>query len=208
MPFTLPRFREMARQALPSLFEGTIAPVGLFYLGYATLGLGFALALSLAWAYGSLVRRLVRREKVPGLVILSVVALTARTLLAVVTGSAFVYFLQPTLGTFLTGGIFGVSALAGQPLTERLAHDVVNLPAAVTGHPAVRELHLTLSVLWAAVFVVNGVVALWLLVSQSIGTFLVGKTVANGLLLAVGVVVSLGLFKRCVSRHAVSLEPA
>lgn len=204
----LPSFRHLARHALPNVIEGTLAPIAIFYLFYVTTGLWGGLIASLAWSYGGIVRRVARRQSIPGLVILAAVALTVRTAIALATGSAFIYFLQPMLGTFATGGVFLASALFGRPLTERLSHDIVELPEAIRDHPAMRRLHRTLSVLWATVFAVNGVVGLWLLVSQSVGTFLVAKSALNAALVAAGVVVSVCLFKRRIRFHDAVVETA
>lgn len=197
----LPPLRQLLRHAFPHLLEGTLAPVGLFYAGYVTFGLPAGLAAALLWAYAATLWRVVRRREVSGLLVLSVVAVTARTVIAALADSAFVYFLQPTLGTFVAGGVFAASALSGRPLTERLAADLIQLPALVAGHPAVRRLHIRLSLLWGLVFAINGGAALGLLISQSLGTFLVAKAMVNLGVVAAAVAVSTVAFRRCVRTH-------
>jgi hypothetical protein len=198
MSFSLPPFLPMVRRALPRLLEGTIAPVVLFYLGFLVGDLLGGLVASLAWAYGAVAVRLLRGQRVTGLLALSLVALTGRSLAALGTGSVFFYFLQPTLGTFLTAGVFLVSAATKRPLTRRLSADLVDLPDHITAHPGMDRLHVSLSVLWGVTFAVSGGLALWLLVSQSLGTFLMVKFAASGGLMAVAVAASTMMFFRFV----------
>lgn len=201
---TLPPLRGLARHALPRLIEGTLAPIAIFYVAYLVLGLWGGLVAGLAWGYGALGWRLARGLPVSGLLVLSTLALTVRTAIALATSSVFVYFLQPTLGTFATAVAFLASVLIGRPLTERLSADLVVLPEEVTAHPAVRRLHRRLTVLWALVFVVNGAIALWFLTSASVGTFLVGKTLSSGAAMLGAVGVSVVWFRRCIRDHQVA----
>ncbi len=204
----LPPLRTLAREALPRLFEGTVAPAGLFYGGYVLKGLWLGLLAAFLWSYATVGVRMLRRRPVSGLIILSLVALTGRSVAAFMTHSVFVYFLQPTVGTLLMAGAFLASAIAGRPLTERLARDVVSLPAAVRDHPAVRRLHVRLSVAWGATFLVNGALALWLLLNHSVGTFLLAKHLAGAVLTVAAVAGSVIAFRRCMANHRVAQEAA
>src|SRR6266404_2250687 len=91
----LPSLRAIARHALPNLVEATLVPTALFYLGWFTLGRWAAFAAALVWAYAMLARRMTRRQRVPGLLLLALLGLTVRTVAALATGSTFVYFVQP-----------------------------------------------------------------------------------------------------------------
>lgn len=203
MPFRLPSFSAMARHAFPHVLEGSVIPIALFYAGYVLYGLWGGLAASLIWSYGAVGFRMLRRMPVGGLLILSLLALTVRAGLSLATDSVFLYFLQPTLGTLATAAAFGLSALFGKPLTYRLSADLVKLPAHVQEHPAIRRLHVRLSLLWALTFAVNGGTALWLLASQSVGAFLILKSAANLAVFVGAVALSTYLFLRCVRRHQV-----
>lgn len=203
MHVTLPPFLPMLRRALPRLLEGTVAPVAFFYAGYAIWGLVGGLVASLVWAYGAVAVRLLRGQHVTGLLALSLVVLTARTLVSFGTGSVFLYFLQPTLGTFLTAGLFLVSAASGRPLTQRLSSDLVDLPHHLTSHPGMVRLHLSLSVLWGMTFALSGGLGLWLLMNQSVGAFLVLRFVASGGLVVAAITASTVMFLRFARRHHV-----
>src|SRR6266516_3933430 len=142
---------------------------------------------------------LLARRRVPGILVLGIVGLTARTAMALVTGSAFLYFPQPTLGAGLVAGVFIGSVLLGRPLAMRLAADFMPLPEALLAHDGVRRFFLRISLLWAGVFLANAGISLWLLVSQSLATFLWTRTVASLVLTAVAVAISTLAFRRCVT---------
>ncbi len=198
MSVPTPRLAALARYATPQVLEATLIPLGLFYGGLRLLGLWGALLAALIWSYTSLLRRLVTRRRVPGILVLGVVGLTARTGLALVTGSAFLYFLQPALGTGLLASVFIGSVLLGRPLAMRLAVDFMPLPEALLANDRVRRFFLRISLLWAAVFLVNAGISLWLLVSQSLATFLWTRTVASVVLTGGAVAASTWAFRRCV----------
>jgi intracellular septation protein A len=197
-PLPIPRLAALARYATPHLLEATLIPLGLFYGGLQLFGLWGALLAALIWSYTSLLRRLVTRRRVPGILMLGIVGLTARTALALATGSAFLYFLQPTVGTGLVASVFLGSVLLGRPLALRLAADFLPLPEALLAHHGVRRFFLRVSLLWAAVFLANAGISLWLLVSQSLATFLWTRTVASVTLTCLAVAVSTWWFHRCV----------
>jgi hypothetical protein len=200
--FELPKLRDLARHAAPKALEATVVPVALFYLTLKLLGPTGAICMALGWNYLALVRRLVRREKVPGLLVLSSLALTARSLLALASGaSLFVYFLQPSLATALIGGAFLLSVPLGKPLAEKLAHDFVPLPPGLLKRPRIRRLFLHISLLWALVLITNAAGTVALLLNVPIATYLLAKTgLSSGLTLA-GVVVSFWWFRRGLRRH-------
>jgi intracellular septation protein A len=203
----IPRLTALARHATPHLLEATLIPLGLFYGGLKLLGLWGALLAALIWSYTSLLRRLVTRRRVPGMLMLGIVGLTARTGLALATGSAFLYFLQPTVGTVLVATVFLGSVLLGRPLAMRLAADFMPLPETLLANRGVRRFFLRISLLWAAVFLANAGISLWLLVSQSLATFLWTRTVMSVTLTCIAVAISAWWFRRSV-RSAPVEDPA
>ncbi len=78
LPFPVPRLAALARHATPHLLETTLIPLGLFYGGLQLFGLWGALLAALVWSYTSLLRRLLTRRRVPGMLLLAIVGLTAR----------------------------------------------------------------------------------------------------------------------------------
>ncbi|MGH3380518.1 MAG: VC0807 family protein [Actinoallomurus sp.] len=201
--FEIPRLTHLARHALPRVIEGMIAPVVVFYAGLALLGLDGALVTAVAWVYGGIAVRLVRRRPVPGTLVLAALGVTARAAMAAVTGSAVVYFLQPTLGTMLVAMAFLGSVPLRRPLAAKVATDLVPLPAGFLKNQHVHRFFLRVSLLWSLVFTLNTGLSVWLLFRHSITAYLWIRTPAVALLGAAAVVISVWGFKRCVRGVAV-----
>jgi hypothetical protein len=176
-PVVMPDLRHVVRHALPNLVEGKLVPVALFVVFLELLGNVPALLIALAWSLGSLsVRRLTGRT-VSGLIVLSAVALAARTIAAIATGSMLVYFLQPTITTVFVGIAFLASVRMGTPLAQKLAFDLLPFDDATKDHPLVRQFFVRLSVFWALTSLVNAAITLWLLLTASTTTFVLVKSV-------------------------------
>ena len=137
--FEMPRLRTLARQALPKLLESTVLPVGLFVGVLHFFGLWGAIIAGLGWSYAAVLRRVVTRQRIPGLLVIATLTLTARSVLAFATGSSVLYFLQPTLGTALVAVAFVVSVVLGRPLAQRIATDFCPIPEHVTADERVRR---------------------------------------------------------------------
>lgn len=197
----IPRLRALARRALPSVVESTLLPLALFYGAMWAGSVWAGVAAALAWSWTAVVRRLVRRERLPGMLVIGTLAITARTAIAFGTGSVFVYFLQPTIGTVGVALAFLLSLPAGRPLAERLAHDFVALPDAFRSHPAIRRVFMRITLLWAMVMLANAGIALWLLISQSLAVFLAARTAASLVLTAGAIGISTLWFRRSVHLH-------
>ena len=187
---------------MPQVVEATLVPLGLFYAALSAIGPKGAICVALAWNYAALLRRVGRHERLPGVLLIATVGLTARSVLALATKSSlFVYFLQPSLTTALLGGAFLLSVPLGRPLAEKLAHDFVPMPPSFFKRPKIRQLFVRISLLWALVSLANAAGTLALLVNVPIGTFLAAKTGLSWALTIGGVVLSWWWFRRGLRRH-------
>jgi hypothetical protein len=142
------------------------------------------------------------------MLMIGVLGFTARSLIALASGSVFVYFLQPSLATAALGAAFLFSIPFGRPLAERLARDFVPFPPGYLKRPVIRRVFMQITAIWALVMLVNAVSSLGLLVSEPLATYLAAKTGASVAVTLAGVVVSAWWFKRTIRRHnaaAVSL---
>lgn len=202
----LPAVRHILRGAALNLLECTVVPLAVFYGLLTALGMRWALLISLAWSYGAIARRIITGRRVPGILVLAGGLFTVRTALALATGSTFVYFLQPTLGTFLVAGLFLLSARSAQPLAERLAHDFCPLPDALLRNGRMKRFFLQISLLWALVYAVNGALTLSLLLTSSLGTFLVLRTTASTALTVLAIAASFLWFRRSLRDEGVVLR--
>lgn len=195
----MPRIRTMLRRGAPSVLEGTLIPLGIFYLAMWLLGIWGAIALSLAWSWGAIALRLATRRRIPGLLVVGALALTARSLMSFLADSIFLYFLQPTLGTVVLAAAFLISVPAGSPLAARLTHDFMPMPAAFSAHPAVRRFFVRVSILWGGIQLANAAIGLWLLISQPISVYLVTKTAATSLIMGIALLGCVVWFRRILT---------
>jgi intracellular septation protein A len=204
--FEIPRLRAFALHAVPHLVEATFVPLIVFYLAIWTVGIWGALAAALVWSYGALVRRAVTGRRIPGILAIGAALLTIRTIIALASGSVFIYFLQPTLGTVVVAGAFLVSVPAGRPLAERLAADFLPIPPELLARPYMRRFFIRISLLWAFVNLTNAAVTIWLLVTTSIATFVVAKTFVSLGATATAIGLSTWWFLRSMRRHGVEVR--
>src|SRR3954453_17269690 len=201
----IPRLRTMARHALPHLIEATIVPLALFYAFLWTAGVWGALIAALAWSYIAVIRRAVTGQRIPRILVLGTLGITARTVVSFASGSTFVYFLQPSLTTIVVAGAFLLSVPAGRPLAERLAHDFVPLDPEVLSLPGVQRVFIRITLLWAFVNLANAIVSITLLMSQDVGTFVAAKTPGGFLLVGRPIAPSTFWFKQALRNHNISV---
>ena len=108
----LPSPRAALRHACPVVLEAMVGPLALFYLVLVTAGFRGALIAALVWSCLALGRRVKRGERVSTLLLLGTGLLIIRTAVSFVTGSAFLYFAQPTAGMVVISLVlFGSAAL-------------------------------------------------------------------------------------------------
>ncbi len=172
----IPGPRAVLRHSLPNVIVGKIMPLVVFVSFLRIAGTTGALIAALAWSLGVVIHRRWTGRHVPGLVLLSTIGLAAKTILAMATGSLVVYFLQPTISTALVGLAFLGSVFMGKPLAERLANDFCPFDPETAEHPLLGLFFSRLSLLWAATSLINAALTLWLLLTQSVTTFLIIKS--------------------------------
>lgn len=202
----LPNFRSLVRQGAEHLLESTIVPLGLFYLLMITVGFNGGLIAALSWSMLALVRRIVLRRPIPAVLVLTTGLLVGRTVLGLMTGSVFLYFLQPTLQNFLVAAVLVGSLPFGRPFIAKLADDFCAFPAAFRDHPRVVRIFRRLSLFWALVFLTNGVTTLWMLAKATVGDFLMVSTAGSWSVVAVAIIVSLLWFRRALRGEGIVLR--
>ncbi|MEU7989654.1 VC0807 family protein [Streptosporangium canum] len=198
VPIALPRLGAMLRHAAPRVLEGMILPVAVFYAGMVLFGLYGALAVAVAWVYGGIAWRLVKRRPVPGTVMLAAGTITVRAVLAGATGSPVLFFLQPCLGVFCASMGFLCTAKLRRSLAQRVATDLVPLPEHLLEHPRMRRFFVWQSVLWGCAQLLNALLSLWLLLSQPLETYLLVRTAAVAVLLGGAALISVLSLRHCL----------
>jgi hypothetical protein len=202
----MPPPRRALRHALPVVLEGVVGPLIVFYLLLVLAGFRGALIAALTWSYLALGRRLLKRERVSMLLLFGTVLLTLRTVVAFVTGSAFLYFAQPTAGTVAISVALLVSAMVGRPFTQRFAHDFCPIDPAIMKRPLVRQFFIRISVLWATVLMLNAGLVFWLLVSSSLRSFVLERSVVTYGLTAIAIFISISGFMAMMRRDGIIVQ--
>jgi hypothetical protein len=202
----MPPPRRALRHALPVVLEGVVGPLIVFYLLLVFAGFRGALLAALTWSYLALGRRLLKRERVSMLLLFGTVLLTLRTVVAFVTGSAFLYFAQPTAGTVAISVALFVSAMVGRPFTQRFAHNFCPIDPAIMKRPLVRQFFIRISVLWAMVLMLNAGLVFWLLVSSSLRSFVLERSAVTYGLTAIAIFISISGFMAMMRRDGITVQ--
>jgi hypothetical protein len=202
----LPPLWALAWRLVRHLLEAALVPAGLFYLLLALTNFSGAVLAAVGWSLFAVIYRLVRRKGVPVVLLSTTVILLARTALGLLSGSAFLYFLQPTLQNFLIAAAFLATAPLRRPVLAKLADEFCAFPDALSGHPMVQRFFQRVSLLWALVFVVNGIGTLVMLANATIGEFLVVSTAGSYSLVAVTALGSWWWFRRVLRSGGIRLR--
>jgi len=169
----------VVRRGGPKVVEATLIPGALFYGCLVWGGLGLAYLTALTWIYGCVARRWLQRRPVSVLLILAVAGITVRTAVAIWSGSAFIYFVQPVLGTVVVGAVFVFSLIIDRPLIGRFAGDFWPVTPEMAANPGVVTLFRGLTVLWAGVNLTTAALTFVLLLWLPLATFVAVKQISG-----------------------------
>jgi len=182
--------KAVGRRMVPYLIEATLIPMALFYVFFITFELRWAIVAALVWTYAAVGRRILTGLPIPGLLVLATLGISVRTVIYVLSGNDFVYFLQPIMRTVATAAAFALSVRIGRPLVARFAADFCPLSPDVQERPAVVLLFRRLTYLWAAVNGVAAAVTLTLLLTVPVPVFVGTAAVSTWILTCSGVVLT------------------
>jgi len=172
----MPAPRAAVRHAVPLIFEAIVAPIAIFYVTLIAAGFRGALIAALAWSVAAVLRRVMRGERVSTVLLLGVGLLALRTGVAFVTRSATFYFLPPMAWSIFVSCVLIGSAIVRRPFTQRFAHDFCPFDPELMTRPRVQQFFVRVSLLWAAVLLVNTGLVLWLFFSSSLKDFVLERT--------------------------------
>jgi uncharacterized membrane protein len=201
----LPSPNSVLRHACPVVLESVIAPVTLFYVVLVTAGFRGALIAALGWSYLAIGRRLHRGERISTMLLLGTVLLTVRTVVSFITGSAFLYFIQPTAMTVAVCLVLVASALTGRPFTQRFAADFCPIGPELLARPRVHRFFVHITFLWAAALILNAGIVLWLLLDSPLGTFVLEREAVTLSLTAIAIFLSITRFVSVLRRDGISV---
>jgi hypothetical protein len=173
-----PRLGTIIRRVGLSLLIACVVPGTVFFLCFQLAGVWTAILAALGWSYGALAFRALSGRRTSGLLVLTAVILTGRTVISLVTGSTFLYFLQPVISDGLVGATFLLSLATARPVVARLAGDFYPMDHEVAMRPRVRRLFWHLTMLWALLCLGKATMTMWLLQSTSLDTLVLVKSIS------------------------------
>ncbi|MBF4762242.1 hypothetical protein ISU07_03815 [Nocardioides islandensis] len=173
-----PRLRAVISRVAVSITVACAVPAALFYSVLVLSGVWVAIAAALVWQYGALAWRAATGRRTSGLLVFAAAVMTGRTLVSFVADSPFLYFLQPVVTDCLIGAAFLASLFATRTIVARLAGDFYPMTDEVASRPGIQRLFRGLTAMWALLYLGKGSLTLYLLLSQSLETFVLVKSVS------------------------------
>ena len=202
----LPKLWNMARYALPNILEGTVWPFVVFYVFLWTTNVWGALLAALAYSYIGVARKLVAGRQVSGLLALTTLTLTVRTILGLASGSVVVYFIQPSLAKAALATGLLLSLTGKEPLLVKLARDFVPLSDDVMARPCVRRFFVHATVLWVVLLLAHSGLATYILLNESVGYYVAFKSVHNLVVKGGGIALSFAWFVVVARRNGMRVS--
>ncbi|HEX5090740.1 MAG TPA: VC0807 family protein [Nocardioides sp.] len=185
-----PSLAGVLRRLGTNLLVACVVPAVVFYSLFVAFGIWPAILSALAWSYGATAYRALTRRRASGLLLLTAAVLSVRTVIALLSHSTFVYFIQPVLTDALIGTAFLLSVFTARPVVARLAGDFYPLTDEQRARPALQRLFRRLTLLWALALLAKAAAMFALLQTQPLGTFLLAKSISIPLTNATCIVVT------------------
>jgi len=173
-----PCLRTVLRRVGASLTVACAIPAAVFFTMFQLFGVWPAIAAALCWSYGAIAFRAATGRRTSGLLVLTAIVLTGRTVIALVAQSTFLYFLQPIITDGVVAATFLLSLASARPMVARLAGDFYPMDAELSLRPRLRRLFWHLTALWAFVCLAKAVAMYWALSSLSLETFVLVKSIS------------------------------
>ena len=190
-----------------SLLVACVIPAVVFYSVFAAAGVWVAILAALGWSYGAIAWRALTGRRTSGLLILTAIVMTGRTVIALATDSTFLYFLQPIISDGVVGTTFLLSLATARPLVARLAGDFYPMDHELSMRPRIRRLFWHLTMMWAVLCLGKAAMTMWLLQSTSLETFVLVKSITMLSINALAVGATIG-FAVIVARKEGMLGPS
>jgi hypothetical protein len=173
-----PALSTVLRRVALSLTVACMIPAALFLTCFRAFGIWPAIIVALTWSYGAIAWRAVTGRRTSGLLVLTAIVLTGRTVIALVAQSTFFYFLQPIITDGVVAATFLLSLATARPMVARLAGDFYPMDAELSMRPRMRRLFWHLTAMWAFVCLAKAVMMFWALNSLSLDTFVLVKSIS------------------------------
>lgn len=202
----MPGWRPIVKRVFTTLALVSALPMIVFYTAYSLFGLRAAALATVSLYYGVLLLKVLRHKPILAAALLTAGLLSIRTVIMYVTGSSFIYFLQPVAGTVVVATVIAASALAGRPILDRLAHEFCPFPAELSTYLREQRFFARLSAVWSVAYFINAVGTIWLLRTMSVGKFVAVKSVLGPGMTVMAVAASLLYFHLAMRRQHVHIR--
>jgi uncharacterized membrane protein len=202
----MPGWRPIARYALTTTLMVSLLPMAVFYAAMSLFGLRAAVLTTVGWYYAGLLLKLVRRKPVLAAALLGAGLLSIRAAVTFMTGSAFLYFIQPVACTVATATVFAATAIAGRPVLDRLAHEFCPFSDELSTRLRKARYFSRLSIVWSMTYFVNAAGTVWLLTTSSVSGFILLKTVLSPVVTVIAVVASYLVFRVTIRGQNVKIR--
>jgi hypothetical protein len=178
LPLERPSLPCILRRVGLSLTIACAVPALLFLGAFELLGVWPAILVALGWSYGAIAWRALTGRRASGLLALTAIVLTGRTVIALIAQSTFFYFLQPILTDGVVAATFLLSLATARPVVARLAGDFYPMDDELSLRPRIRRLFWHLTAMWAVICAAKAVAMFWALNTLSLDTFVVVKSIS------------------------------
>lgn len=202
----MPGWRPIVRRVATTLVTVTLLPMVAFYTAMSLYGVRAAALVAVGLCYAGLLVTVARRRPVLAAALLTAGLLSVRAVVMLLTGNVFVYFLQPVAGTVAVATVIGVTALAGRPVLDRLAHEFCPFPVELSRWLRQARFFTRLSIVWSATYLINAAGTVWLLTHSSLGGFLLLKSLMSPMVTLCAVLVSYAIFRTTVRSQNVRIR--
>ena len=194
----LPRPWRLLRTAGWNLTEALGLPAIGYIAGDLIAGKDAAVLGATAVLWLVIIVRKVMPGNVPGLLMITGLAMTVQAALVMVTGNMWLFLLQFPLSHLAMALLFAKTARTEKPLVARLAGEVIALRQPATHHPGLHRFFQGTTWLWAGIFFVLTLGMFGMMVTEPTNLFLALTMAATIGITAVGTVLSvLWFFAMC-----------
>jgi hypothetical protein len=180
--------------------------MAVFYASMSLFGLRIAALAAVGLCYAGLLVTLARGKAVLAAGLVTAGLLSLRAVVVFFTGGALIYFLQPVAGTLAVATVIAVTALAGRPVLDRLAHELCPFPPELSSWLPEARFFTRLSLVWSITYLINTAGTVWLLTNSSIGGFILLKSVLSPAVTAAAALTSYVIFGLTVRHQNVRIQ--
>jgi hypothetical protein len=173
-----PRLRDVVGRVAVSLVVAVLVPAFLLWAMLVLFDFAVAVTVVLSWMAGAMCWRRATGRPVSGLLLLGLTVMSLRTAVTLMTGSTFIYFVQPAIADFVIAAVFLGSLWTSRPVVAQLAPDFYPLDDVRAARPRICSHFRRLTLLWGMVMLAKGIVTLGLLATLSTVDFVVVKSCA------------------------------